>query len=121
MTAYRAMTPEQKQQGLQLEDYQLIGRDPRNMTQDELIALGHQPTPTLKAIRERCLDCCAEQPNEVRKCTSVGCPSWPFRMGTNPWRDKQTLSDEQRKTMAERLKTARLHQKASPREPATKP
>jgi hypothetical protein len=86
MTAYRALSPEARRPGLELDDGQLIGRDPRILSTDELRALGHTPTPVLRAIRERCLDCCCEQPAEVRKCTAVGCPSWPFRMGTNPWR-----------------------------------
>ena len=38
----------------------------------------------LKAIRAKCLDCCAEQPSEVRLCPSEKCPLWPYRMGHNP-------------------------------------
>ena len=38
----------------------------------------------LKAIREKCLDCCADQPGEVRACPSEKCPLWPYRMGHNP-------------------------------------
>ena len=34
-----------------------------------------------KAIRLKCLDCCAYQPAEVRKCPAVNCPLWRFRMG----------------------------------------
>src|SRR5262249_21373846 len=40
----------------------------------------------LQALRARCLDCCGQQANEVAACSAVECPSWPFRMGTNPWR-----------------------------------
>jgi hypothetical protein len=29
----------------------------------------------LKALRLRCIDCCADQPSEVRLCTAVTCPS----------------------------------------------
>ena len=71
-----------------------IGRDPRQVTQDELLAAGHKPMSPLKALRLRCLDCCAEQPSEVRRCTAVGCPSWPFRMGNAPWRNP--MSEDQR-------------------------
>lgn len=84
-----------------------IGRDPRTMTPDELRALGHEPMTVLEAIRARCLDCCCFQPSEVRKCTSVDCPSWPFRMGWNPWRDRKTLSPEQRKALGDRLAASR--------------
>lgn len=38
----------------------------------------------LKAIREKCLDCCADQPGEVRACPSESCPLWLYRMGHNP-------------------------------------
>jgi hypothetical protein len=62
------------------------GRDPRKMTRDELREAGHEPMSPLRALRARCLDCCAGQANEVAACPVVECPSWPFRMGTNPWR-----------------------------------
>lgn len=34
-----------------------------------------------KAIRLKCLDCCAGQSAEVRKCTATHCPLWRYRMG----------------------------------------
>jgi hypothetical protein len=84
-----------------------IGRDPRDMSQDDLRALGHKPIAVLDAIRARCIDCCAGQVAEVRKCVAVECPSWPFRMAWNPWRERRELSDEQRKAVGERLAKAR--------------
>ena len=69
------------------------GRDPRRMTQAELRAMGHQPMSAHAALRLHCLDCCTGSADEVRKCTATRCPSWPFRMGRNPWR--APLSDEQ--------------------------
>jgi hypothetical protein len=63
-----------------------IGRDPRKMSQGELRALGHVPMSPLSALRMRCLDCCAGSADEVRKCMSVTCPAWPYRMGVSPWR-----------------------------------
>lgn len=38
----------------------------------------------LKAIRAKCLDCVAKQPQEVRLCPSENCPLWLYRMGHNP-------------------------------------
>jgi hypothetical protein len=70
-----------------------IGRDPRRMSQDDVRALGHEPMSPLAALRARCLDCCAGSPNEVRLCTAIKCPAWPFRMGSSPWR--QAMTDEQ--------------------------
>lgn len=34
-----------------------------------------------KAIRLKCLDCCAGNSAEVRRCPSVNCPLWRYRMG----------------------------------------
>jgi hypothetical protein len=64
----------------------LVGRDPRQMTQDELRAMGQVPMSPMAAIRSKCLDCCAGAPSEVRRCSAVACSNWPFRTGKNPWR-----------------------------------
>ena len=72
--------------GLELRHGQGVGRDPDQMTAEELIALGHSPMSPLKALRLRCIDCCAGSSLEVRLCTAASCPSWPFRLGRNPWR-----------------------------------
>ncbi len=73
--------------GLELSNQNtLIGKSPTELTPQQLKSLGHHRTTPLKALRARCLDCCAGQVAEVRKCVAVRCPSWPFRMGRNPWR-----------------------------------
>jgi hypothetical protein len=54
----------------------------------------------LKAIRAKCLDCCYQE-TEVRKCTAVGSPAWPYRIGSNPLRKKKELSEEQRELLRE--------------------
>ena len=38
----------------------------------------------LKAIRKKCLDCSCFQPKEVRKCTVIDCPLYPYRFGRRP-------------------------------------
>lgn len=38
----------------------------------------------VKAIRAKCLDCCCGHPSEVRSCTAVNCPLYPYRMGKRP-------------------------------------
>lgn len=88
-------------------DGELVGRDPRQMTQDELKAQGHAPTALLAIVRARCLDCCGHQPGEVRKCVATSCPLWPYRMGTNPFRPPP--SEAQRDAC--RRNAARLHAK----------
>jgi hypothetical protein len=78
-----------------------IHRTPREVP-SEILALYHREKNPLKALRARCLDCCCGQASEVRKCTAVGCPSWPFRMG-DPFRQQRVLSPEQGQAMAKRL------------------
>jgi len=84
--------------GLEDRNGALVGRDPRQMTTEELEQLGHERISPLKALRLRCVDCCAGSPSEVRQCVSVTCPSWPFRMGRSPWR--QPISDATRERLA---------------------
>ncbi len=75
-------------------DGHLVGKDPRALQQSELLAIGHQPMSAQEALRARCIDCCSGVFSEVRKCTAVACPSWPFRMGKSPWKAKRELSEE---------------------------
>ncbi len=84
-----------------------FGKDPRKLSKEQLNNLGHEAKPVLTALRERCIDCSGGNTAEVRRCTALGCPLWPFRMGTNPWRAERELSDEQREAMAERLRAIR--------------
>ena len=72
--------------GLELGRGPEVGRDPRLMTAEELVALGHRAMSPLKALRLRCIDCSAGSSLEVRLCKAVSCPSWPFRLGRSPWR-----------------------------------
>ena len=37
-----------------------------------------------RAIREKCIDCCAGNEAEVRKCELVKCPLFPYRFGCSP-------------------------------------
>lgn len=64
-------------------------------------------TNPVKAIREKCLDCCCGQANEVKLCTIERCALWSFRFGKNPYRQKREMSDEQRQAAVERLRRAR--------------
>ena len=43
----------------------------------------------IKAIRKKCLDCTCYQSKEMRKCTVIKCPVYPYRFGRRP--DKATL------------------------------
>jgi len=46
---------------------------------------GHKRKSPMKAIREKCLDCCCGQQSEIRACESVKCVLWPFRAGQHPY------------------------------------
>jgi hypothetical protein len=82
-----------------------VGRDPMSIPLDVLTASGHPPSKTAKLvaafakgaggdclclegirrysdIRGHCLRC-VENDAEVRRCSTVNCPFWPYRMGRN--------------------------------------
>lgn len=82
-----------------------VGRDPRQITAAELEEMGHARMSTTAAIRAKCLDCCAGNIAEVRRCAAVTCPSWSYRMGLNPWR--APISEARRE--ASRRAAARMH------------
>jgi hypothetical protein len=95
---------------VEVDGGELIGRDPRKISLEEFVKAGIEGTQAggggLDVIRARCLDCCCEQAEEVRKCVSVTCPSWPYRMGVNPFR-KMNLSEDERAARSERMRIAR--------------
>jgi hypothetical protein len=106
--------------GLKLHQGYPAGRDPREMTQDQLREAGHEPMSPLQALRAHCLDCCAQQAKEVALCPAVGCPSWAFRMGTDPWRQPASAARREaaRRTMA-KLNARRNRGGAEPSPTAT--
>ena len=57
----------------------------------------------IRAIRQKCLNCCCWSPSSVKGCPAKDCPLWPFRFGTVPGR-KRELTEEQRKIIRERLR-----------------
>lgn len=48
----------------------------------------------MKAIRLKCLECCAGQRLEVRECLLKTCPLFPFRMGHRPKAEQFTAEAE---------------------------
>lgn len=64
-------------------------------------------TNPVKAIREKCLDCCCGSNIEVKLCNIVSCPIYPFRFGKNPFRQKREMTEEQKKVTVDRLREAR--------------
>jgi len=61
----------------------------------------------VKVIRAKCLDCTCGSSKEVEACPVEKCPLWPWRSGKNPYRERRTMSDEQRAAVRERLASGR--------------
>ena len=71
--------------GTQPRDNFLVGKNPLVLEGAQLEAGGIERTTPLRAIRSRCIDCCAGNKAEVRRCVAVKCPLWHLRMGKNPF------------------------------------
>lgn len=67
---------------------------------------GERITSVLKAVKFKCLDCSANQRDEVKYCPCTNCTLWPFRLGKNPYRKKRVMSEEQRNAFRERLRNS---------------
>jgi hypothetical protein len=55
------------------------------LTRADLEKLGHGHRSPTKAMRAFCVDCMGNQFAEIRRCTSIGCALWPYRLGKNPF------------------------------------
>lgn len=64
-------------------------------------------TNPVKAIREKCLDCCCGSVIEVKLCPCESCALYPYRLGKNPFRQKREMTEEQRKAIGDRLRKGR--------------
>lgn len=60
------------------------GRNPKQLTPQDLEAEGIRDAQPLSVMRAMCLDC--RDADGVLTCARVHCPLWPYRLGTNPWR-----------------------------------
>jgi len=71
-----------------------------------------QTTNPVKVIREFCLDCIGGSSAEVKACTcgpdsGHPCKLYPFRLGRNPYREKRTLTDEEKEVARVRFAAIR--------------
>ncbi len=58
----------------------------------------------LRAMREKCLDCCCGQAPVVKECPCTGCSLWPYRLGKRPngkGRTPRIMSPEHKKRFLE--------------------
>jgi hypothetical protein len=93
---------------------QCRGRDPLSIPREVLTASGHPPRRTAALVaafhkadgdepmwwlgpvkeyadirRNVCLPCLDGNDAEIRRCTTINCPFWPYRMGRNPHNPKR--------------------------------
>jgi hypothetical protein len=58
------------------DESELIGKHPSAVS-SQLLDLKFRAQNPLKAIREKCVECCCGNATEVRKCVAVDCALWP--------------------------------------------
>lgn len=73
-------------------------------TAEEYLEAGYEPMSPIKALRAKCLDCSGGSYLEVMHCQVGGCPSYPFRLGHDPWRKKAEVTEAQRAEKSERMR-----------------
>lgn len=91
----------------EVDGREMVGRDPRKIDPSQFVEAGIAGAPILDVIRAKCLDCCGEQSDEVRKCTVITCANWPYRMGFNPFRRIEVTEIEREKRRQRGLALAR--------------
>ena len=60
------------------------------------------PLTPMRAIRKKCLECCAGSSDEVKRCEIYDCALWPLRSGKSG--NRKNLTPEQREALSERMK-----------------
>jgi hypothetical protein len=80
------------------------GRNPKQLTPEDLEAEGIKPAPQLAIMRAMCLDC--RDADEVLVCARIRCPLWPYRLGFDPWK-KGSKAESLKKARAAKADAAR--------------
>lgn len=65
-----------------------------------------QMTP-LRAIKLYCKSCAGNSSAELRMCPIPTCPLYPFRFGNNPYKKKRSFTPDEKRQIANRLRTGR--------------
>ena len=73
------------------------------MNDDIFVRSEHKPTNPVKVIRLFCKECMCGSSAEIANCTAPKCPLYDWRMGTNPYRKKRILSDDEKERLRVRL------------------
>ena len=82
---------------------ELVGQRPEQVD-SKILSLKFRAQNPLKALRQKCLDCCVGNAAEVRKCVATDCALWPFRLGINPFRKRSVLSEDEKLRRAAQLR-----------------
>ena len=91
-------------------DSGIVGSNPAIPAKIKEALMEDKKISPLKAIKEKCMDCCCWQYSEVKKCTATKCPLYPFRMGKNPY-IKRSMSEDRKAELRDRLQAAREKRK----------
>jgi hypothetical protein len=67
-------------------DYYGNGLDPTKIKEKEYVDNGIKPSELIDVIRERCI-MCKETEIAIKNCNDLKCPSWPYRLGKNPFKE----------------------------------
>jgi hypothetical protein len=89
--------------GEKIDGGELVGRRPSDVA-SKILSLKFRAQNPLKALRQKCLDCCVGNAAEVRKCVATNCALWPFRLGINPFRKRSVLSEDEKLRRAAQLR-----------------
>ena len=76
-----------KVKNLKSDDCQSGRDDFQSNADDNVDGKSTDIPPPLEAIRLHCLWCCNGSALEVRLCSEMSCPLWPYRFGRNPTAD----------------------------------
>ncbi len=68
--------------------------------------------PLLTAIREKCLDCCCGQAEEVRLCFLPNCSLYPYRFGRMPDENPESGQAEKEAMTEQAAQTRREYKRA---------
>jgi hypothetical protein len=55
----------------------------------------------LRAIRQKCIECCGGSRKEVRLCSATTCPLYLLRLGKNPGRHPSKRTEKQLEALRE--------------------
>ena len=94
------------------DDCQSGSEDLQSNARDNVDGESTRIPPPLEARRLYCLGCCNGSALEVRLCSEMSCPLWPYRLGRNPTADMiAQLGDRPLHPLEDAVTAAEFHKK----------